>query len=151
MKFVRAIWKLLVGIKDALVLLFMVLFFALLYAALSARPAPVGEGVLALDLDGVVVEEPTPASFGEIASGGSGLKQFRLRSLVAALDEARTDDRVKAVALDLDGFLGGGQAAMSDLSDALRRVRASGKPVVAYATAYTDDGYQLAAAACPRR
>ena len=46
-----------------------------------------------------------------------------------------------------DGFLGGGQVAMGDLADALGRVRASGKPVVAYATAYTDDGYQLAAAA----
>jgi protease-4 len=147
MKFVRAIWKLLVGIKDALVLLFMILFFALLYAGLSARPQAVGDGVLALDLDGVVVEQPARASVSELAGGGSAMKQFRLRELVAALDEARGDDRVKAVALDLDGFLGGGQAAMSDLSDALRRVRSSGKPVVAYATGYTDDGYQLAAAA----
>jgi len=147
MKFVRAIWKLLVGVKDALVLLFMILFFAVLYAGLSARPQPVGEGVLALDLDGVVVEQPSRASVSELAAGGNGLKQYRLRDLVAALDEARTDDRVKAVALDLDGFLGGGQTAMADLSDALSRVRAAGKPVVAYATGYTDDGYQLAAAA----
>ena len=147
MTFVRAIWKLLVGIKDALVLLFMILFFALLYAGLSARPQPVGEGVLALDLDGVVVEQPSLATVSELAAGSTGLKQYRLRDLVAALDGARTDERVKAVALDLDGFLGGGQAAMADLSDALRRVRASGKPVVAYATGYTDDGYQLAAAA----
>ena len=58
-----------------------------------------------------------------------------------------TDDRVKAVALDLDGFTGGGQSALSDLSDAIRGVRASGKPVLAYATGYTDDSYQLAAAA----
>ncbi|MEO5972227.1 MAG: signal peptide peptidase SppA, partial [Sphingomicrobium sp.] len=56
-------------------------------------------------------------------------------------------DRVKAVALDLDGFLGGGQAALGDLAEALVRVRASGKPVIAYATGYSDDGYQLAAAA----
>ncbi|HEY0164910.1 MAG TPA: signal peptide peptidase SppA, partial [Sphingomicrobium sp.] len=132
---------------DGLVLLFMILFFALLYAGLSARPQPVGDGVLAFDLDGVVVEQPSLATVSELASGGTGLKQHRLRDLVAALDEARTDDRVKAVALDLDGFLGGGQTAMADLSDALRRVRASGKPVVAYATGYTDDGYQLAAAA----
>ena len=34
MRFVKAIWKLLVGIKDALVLLFMLMFFGLLYAAL---------------------------------------------------------------------------------------------------------------------
>ena len=54
---------------------------------------------------------------------------------------------MKAVALDLDSFAGGGQAAMSDLSDAIRRVRDSGKPVLAYATGYTDDSYQIAAAA----
>ena len=146
MKFVRAIWKLLVGIKDALVLLFMLLFFGLLYAGLSARPQPITAGVLALDLDGTVVEEPAKLQLSELA-GGNRLKEYRLRDLIAALDEARNDDRVKAVALDLDGFLGGGQTAMSDLSGALRRVRASGKPVIAYAVAYTDDGYQLGAAA----
>ena len=52
MKFVRAIWKLLVGIKDALVLLFMLLFFGMIYAGLSARPAPVRDGVLDLSLKG---------------------------------------------------------------------------------------------------
>ena len=44
MRFVRAVWKLLVGVKDVLVLIFMLMFFGLLYAALSSRPAPVGDG-----------------------------------------------------------------------------------------------------------
>jgi protease-4 len=52
---------------------------------------------------------------------------------------------VKAVALDLDSFIGGGQAALSDVGEALDRVRRAGKPVVAYATAYSDDSYLLAA------
>ena len=147
MKFVRAIWKLLVGIKDALVLILMLLFFAMLYAGLSARPDPVTDGVLALDLDGVVVEQPARAELSAIAAGGAGPRQYRLRDLVAALDEAREDDRVKAVALDLEGFLGGGQTAMADLADALRRVRSAGKPVLAYSVGYGDDHYQLAAAA----
>jgi protease-4 len=133
MKFVRAIWKLLVGIKDALVLVFMLLFFGVLYVGLSAKPQPVGAGVLAFDLDGSVVEQPSSATFAELAGSSSRLNEYRLRDLIAALDEARDDDRVKAVALDLDGFLGGGQAAMSDLSDAVGRVRTSGKPVIAYA------------------
>jgi len=147
MRFVRAIWKLLVGIKDALVLLFMLLFFGLLYVAMSAKPVPVGSGVLALDLNGTVVEQPARAEVAELFTGGGGPKQYRLRDLVAALDEATSDDRVKAVALDLDGFGGGGQVAMADLADALAGVRASGKPVIAYATAYSDDSYQLASAA----
>jgi protease-4 len=147
MRFARAIWKLLVGVKDALVLIFMLMFFGLLYAGLSAKPTPIGEGVLALDLNGTVVEQPSKADVSEILAGGSPSREYRLRDLVAALDNARTDDRVKAVALDLDSFAGGGQAAMSDLSDAIRRVRDSGKPVLAYATGYTDDSYQIAAAA----
>jgi protease-4 len=147
MRFARAIWKLLVGVKDALVLIFMLMFFGLLYAGLSAKPTPLGEGVLALDLNGTVVEQPSKADVSEVLAGGSPTREYRLRDLLAALENARTDDRVKAVALDLDNFAGGGQAAMSDLSDAIRRVRDSGKPVLAYATGYTDDSYQIAAAA----
>ena len=50
MRFVRAVWKLLVGVKDALVLLVMLLFFGLLYAGLSAGPRPLGDGVLLMAL-----------------------------------------------------------------------------------------------------
>src|SRR3954447_16027 len=146
MKFVRAVWKLLVGIKDALVLLFMLVFFASLYAGLSARPAPVKPGVLDVDLKGPVVEQPTRADWADVA-GGSRPQEFRLRDLVAALQQTKTDDRVKAVALDLDAFTGGAQTTMGDLADAIRQVRAAGKPVVAYATGYTNDSYQLASAA----
>jgi len=146
MKFVRAVWKFLVGVKDALVLLFMLLFFGMLYAALSARPAPVKDGVLAFNLRGSVVEQPAKVEFADIA-GGNAVRQYRLRDLIAALDQAKDDERVKAVALDLDGFTGGGQTAMTDLADAIRRVRAAHKPVVAYATGYTNDSYQLASAA----
>ena len=146
MKFVAAIWKLLVGIKDALVLIAMLLFFALIYTALSMRPEPVTAGVLDLSLNGTVVEQPAPADWADVAAG-SAIRQHRLRDIVAALDAARGDGRVKAVALDLDGFLGGGQVAMGDIADAIRRVRAAGKPVVAYAVGYTDDSYLLASAA----
>ena len=146
MKFVRGIWKLLVGIKDALVLIFMLLFFGTMYAALSARPAAVKDGVLTLELKGSVVEQPSRVEFSEIV-GGNRARQYRLRDLVAALDEAKDDSRVKAVALDLDGFAGGGGSAMADLSDAIRRVRDAKKPVIAYAVGYTNDSYQVAAAA----
>ena len=146
MKFVRAIWKLLVGIKDALVLLFMLLFFGLIYAGLNARPAPVKDGVLDLNLNGSVVEQPARLSWSEVA-GGSRLQEYRLRDLVGALDAAKDDSRVKAVALDLDGFTGAGQVVIGDLAEAVRRVRAAGKPVIAYGVGYTDDSYQLASAA----
>src|SRR4249919_2268576 len=140
MNFVRAIWKLLVGIKDALVLLLLILFFAGLYCALSAKPAAVKDGVLDLNLNGSVVEQPSRREWADVA-GSSQAQEYRLRDLVAALDKAKDDDRVKAVALDLDGFTGG------DLTAAVRRVRTAGKPVVAYGVGYTDDSYALASAA----
>ena len=146
MRFVRAIWKLLVGIKDALVLLFMLLFFGLLYAVLSARPAAIGDGVLAMDLDGVLVEQASrPDAIAAFAGAGNITHEFELRNLIATLDTAKDDDRVKAIALDLDGFLGGGQASLSALGEKITEVKKSGKPVIAFATGYTDDRYQLAA------
>jgi len=146
MKFVRAIWKLLVGIKDVLVLIFMLLFFGMIYAALSARPAPVKPGVLDVNINGNLVEQPSRADWADLA-GQPQIRQYRLRDLVQALDSARDDSRVKAVALDLDGFTGGGQTAIDALADAVRQVRAAGKPVIAYGVGYSDDSYQLAAAA----
>ncbi|MBA3666542.1 MAG: signal peptide peptidase SppA [Sphingomonas sp.] len=146
MRFVRAVWKLLVGIKDVLVLIFMLMFFGLLYAVLSARPTAISDGVLAMDLDGVVVEQAArPSPFSSVVGTGKVTQEFALRDLTEALDSARTDDRVKAVALDLDGFLGGGQAALAALGEKLDAVRKAGKPVVAFAAGYTDDRYQLAA------
>lgn len=147
MKFARAIWKLLVGIKDALVLIFMLLFFGIIYAGLSIRPEAVGDGILAMQLDGAVVEQPSTPGFTELAGGGAAPAEYRLRDLVAALDSAKDDSRVKAVALDLERFTGGGQVAITGLADAVRRVRASGKPVIAYSPAYGDDSYLLASAA----
>ena len=145
MRFVRAVWKLLVGIKDALVLLFMLMFFGLLYAALSARPAAIGDGVLAMDLDGVLVEQASrPDALAALAGAGGVTHEFELRDLVATLETAKDDDRVKGIALDLDGFLGGGQASLAALGEKIGEVRKSGKPVIAFAAGYTDDRYQLA-------
>ena len=145
MRFLGAVWKLLVGIKDALVLILMLMFFGLLYVGLQTRPDPVGDGVLVLDLDGTIVEQPSTPDTAELLAGSQRLQEFARRDLVAVLDAAADDGRVKAVALDLDGFLGGGQTALGDVGAALDRVRKSGKPVVAYAAGYSDDGYQLAA------
>ena len=145
MRFLGAVWKLLVGIKDALVLIFMLMFFGFLYVALQSRPDPVGSGVLVLDLDGTVVEQPSAPDTAELLAGSQRLHEFSRRELVDALDAAADDSRVKAVALDLDGFVGGGQTALGDVGAALDRVKKAGKPVVAYAAGYSDDGYQLAA------
>ena len=148
MRFAGRVWRLLVGIKDGLVLVFMLVFFGALFAVLTARPSPaeVRGGALVLKLDGFVVEErqivdPIQA----FLTGQAPLGEYQARDLVRALDAAATDSRITAVVLDLDSFLGGGQVHLETIGAALDRVRAAKKPVVAYATAYANDGLLLAA------
>ncbi|AOH84074.1 signal peptide peptidase SppA [Sphingomonas panacis] len=147
MKLVRGAWKLLVGIKDALVLIAMLLFFGVLFGALAARPggSTTRQGALLLKLDGPIVEQPSEPGTLASLSGSPSAPEYRLRDLVRALDKAKGDSDVKVVVLDLDSFGGGYPAAVNEVADAIRRVRDSGKPVLAYATAYTDSGYRLAA------
>lgn len=142
----RKVWKILVGIKDALVLVLMLLFFAGLYAVLSASPYDdsAAEGALLLDLDGPIVEQTTEQAPADIVTGGV-LREHRARDIIHALNSAAADDRVRAVALDLDLLVGGGQTTIGDVADAIDRVRRANKPVLAYATGYSDDSYLLAA------
>ena len=44
MRLLSGAWKILVGIKDGLVLLLLLLFFGLLYAVLTSSPNPVVPG-----------------------------------------------------------------------------------------------------------
>ena len=148
MRFAGKVWRLLVGIKDGLVLLFMLLFFAALFAILTARPSPaqVRDGALLLELDGVIVEERTPVDpFAALLSGSAPVGEYQARDLVRAIDAAAGDERIEAVVLDLDRFMGAGQVHLAEVGAALDRVRAADKPVLAYATAYGDDGVFLAA------
>lgn len=148
MKLVRGAWKLLVGIKDALVLVAMLLFFGALFVALNARSSAgaIKDGALLLRLDGAIVEQPADVAPFALLSGEPMARQFRLRDVVRAIDAGRDDSRVKAIVIDLDGFGGAYPAAAAEVADALVRARAK-KPVLAYATSYMDSAYRIAAAA----
>lgn len=148
MRFVGKAWRVLVGVKDGLVLIVMLFFFGVLYSALSASPYrdSARRGTLRLDISGAIVEQPSRTdTLAAALGGGSVVREYRVAQLLHSLDEAARDDRIRAVALDLDVFTGGGQTAITDVGAALDRFRRSGKRVVAYANGYSDDGYQLAA------
>jgi protease IV len=148
MIFARKVWHFLVAIKDGLVLLFMLLFFMALYAALTARPSAgtLRDGALLLSLKGSVVEEPAARDPIEgLFSGESQPREYRARDLVRAVELAATDDHIKTVVLDLSEFSGGGLVTMQELGGAMDKVRAAKKPVLTYAMVYSDDALLLAA------
>ncbi|MGZ3265607.1 MAG: signal peptide peptidase SppA [Croceibacterium sp.] len=148
MSFAGKVWRLLVGIKDALSLLFLLLFFWAVYLVLSVRPSPtdVRTGALLLELDGRVVEEPSRVRpLDALLSSAAPTREFAARDLVTSIDQAAKDDRIKAIALDMSTFVGGGLVPIEEIGEALDRFRRTGKPVLAYAVAYTDDSMMLAA------
>lgn len=148
MGFARKVWRLLVGIKDGLALLFLLLFFVSLFAVLSSRPNPgfVRDGALLLDINGSIVEEVSPIDpLQALISQTLPAREYAARDLVRAIDAAAADERVEALALDLTGFLGGGAVHMSEVGAALDRFSSADKPIFAYAYAYSDDSLLLAA------
>ncbi len=147
MSFAKSVWKILVAIKDGLVLLFLLLFFAGLYAVLSIRPAPgqVKDGALYLPLTGFVVEEASEISPAAFLSGNTPVAEYPARDLSRAISEAATDKRIKAVVLDLEAFGGGASVHLSQIGAAMDKVRAAKKPVLVRSLIYTDDAMQLAA------
>jgi protease IV len=148
MAFLKTTWRVMMAVKNGLALIFLLIFFALLYAFLSSGPNPgsVRDGALYLQLDGVVSEQPAAIDPLEaLISQRVPVREHRQRDIVRALDLAVGDPRIKAVVLDLDRFMGGGQTNLAAIGERLDKVRKAGKPVYSFATGYSDDGYQLAA------
>ena len=146
--FPRRVWKLLVAIKDGLALVFLLLFFALLFGLLAGRPnasLPVSKGALLIEFDGVLSEQPADIDPLAMLSGSDVLRELRVRDVVHALESAAEDKRVTSVVLDFDRFLGGGQVSLAEIGAAVDKVRAKDKPVLAFATGYSADSYQIAA------
>ena len=148
MKLVRLAWNVIRGVKDVLVLMFMLLFFGALYFAMSVEPNPVKSkgGALLLAFDGPIVDQTATADPRELLLGGGDVgQQYRLDDVLHAIETAATDDRIKTVVLDLDRFGGAGRVALENIGQSLDKVRAAKKPVLAFATGYFDGSYALAA------
>ncbi|KAB7648376.1 signal peptide peptidase SppA [Polymorphobacter fuscus] len=149
MAIVRGFWRVLVGVKDLLVLILLLLFFVGIWSLLNGRaPAQMPNGAaLVLDMDGAIVDQAAEQSPFQALTGSDIGAQREVRDYIRAIDTAAGDNRIRALVLDLDTFVGAGQANLQSVGAALQRFRRTGKPINAYATAYTDDGYYLAAQA----
>jgi protease-4 len=148
MQFLKGVWTFLVGVKDALVLLFLLLLFGLLWASLSMRAPTVSVpdgAALEIDLDGLLVDEAAEPAPLALLGGQDIIPETETLALVRAIDKAADDPAIRMITLILDGFMGGGQANLESVGAALKRFRAKNKEVEAWATAYTDSGYYLAA------
>lgn len=99
------------------------------------EPRLPGTMVLSLDLEAQFRESPSSDPFAAL----SGKRAYVVRTVVAAIDAAAIDPKVKG----LFATLGGGAlplATAQEIRDAVSRFRASGKPAVAFAETMGEGG-----------
>lgn len=135
-------------------LLFNLIFLAIVVAVVasfwrSGPPALQDKTALVLGLAGPLVEQRSGSARESVLAQvqGNESPQTQLRDLIAVLDAAAKDPKITHAILSLDEFQGGGLAALREAAAALQRFRASGKPLVAWASTYDQRQYLLAAQA----
>ena len=147
----RRLWRLVDGTRRLLLnLLFLALIGALVWAFATRGPAALQDKtVLVLNLRGPVVEQYS-GSWRDTALGrarGEEAGQVQLRDLLDVLDAAAKDPQITQALLVLDEFQGAGLATLREISVALQRFKASGKPVVAWGSRFDQRQYHVASAA----
>lgn len=137
--------------RTVLNVLFLLLIAVVLFAVFKheSRPALRDDTALVLALKGPLVEEPSAASRSNALARleGEGMSSVRLRDLIAVLDAAAKDPQITRAVLILDDFDGAGLASTRDAAEALRRFKASGKPIIAWGSSFDQRQYYLAAQA----
>ena len=130
-------------IAGILMFAMMILMVASVAKMDSKDMVPVRTGsVLKVDL-GRISGDRTPSGL-TMSIGGS--KSVGLVDAVYAIRNAATDDRINALYLTDDGLSGLSWGSLSELRDAIEDFRDK-KPVVAYATTWSQGGYYVASAA----
>lgn len=104
--------------------------------------------VLVYDLSAIIVDAPTPLDWGEALLGGAPQAQLSLYQAVTAIRQAAEDDRIVALYLKgSDTGLGAGLANQVDLHQAIAAFKATGKPILAYDSRWSEREYYLASLA----
>ncbi|WP_197492982.1 signal peptide peptidase SppA [Woeseia oceani] len=143
-----AIWRAIDGVRKVLHLIVLLFVFSIIVAALtSSAPSLPAKAALQIPLYGNLVEQlegdPFDRALAELMDDVA--PQVLVRDVVAALDYAADDPRIKVVVLDLGGLGGGGLSKARRIADALVTFRESGKLVIAHADYFSQTAYYLAA------
>jgi protease IV len=144
------IWRGLDGLRKVLhLILLIVIFGAIVWAVSSSTPGVPDRAALVVQPEGSLVEQLSgdPVQRAIENARGQERQETLLWDLTDAIRGAATDNRIRVLVLDLDKMESAGQPELEELTSAIRKFRASGKPVIAYGTAYEQDQYYLAAQA----
>lgn len=103
------------------------------------------DSILTIDLSGAVTDRVAPTDFYSVIMGEDG-SSIALNELVAAINHAAEDSKIKGIMLYCNGA-SAGLAQSQAIINALQDFRESGKWVWAYGDSYTQGNYFIASAA----
>lgn len=131
-------------VVTVLLIIFLVAIFA------SHKVAVPSSAALVVDPQGALVEQlsgdPAERALNRML-GRKQRPQTRLRDVIAAIEQAKDDHRIKVLVLETDGLQSAGMSDLQDIGRAIRDFKHSGKPVFALGDSYSQAQYYLAAMA----
>jgi protease-4 len=129
-------------------LIFLTIVILLLWAIFGGGVRPLAPKTsLVLDLKGDLVEQATGGLRETLMAGvgGQSRRTVQLRDVLRVLDAAARDSNISSVVLILDEMDGAGLAMLREVGAAVDRVKAAGKPVIAWSGSYDQKRYLVAA------
>jgi len=128
-------------------LIFLIIVIVLLIAMFGGGVKPIAaKTALVLELRGDLVEQHSGTVRDAFMANVSGeqRRSVQLRDLLTVLDAAGKDAHISSVVLLLDELDGAGLAMLHEVGAAIDRVKAAGKPVVAWGGRYDQRQYLIA-------
>lgn len=141
------LWSGIDGLRKVLHLVLLLVLFSVLVGAIPGGvPETPKNAALVIAPAGYLVDELE----GDVLSRaieelqGQAVPQTLVRDVTEALVRAASDDNVPSVVINLDNLYGGGLTKLEEIAQAMQVFRASGKPIYAYGSFYSQEGYYLA-------
>jgi len=146
MKFLRELLAAILGVFIAFGIMFV--FFMIIGSSLGSADAIVvkDKSVLEINLNSPVRDDYSVSDpFAELI-GDSDADVLELHEIINAIENAKTDDKIKGISLDAM-WVNAGLAQTQAIRDKLIDFKSAGKFITAYADYYTQKGYYLGSVA----
>jgi protease-4 len=148
-RFFSAVWSGINGLRKVLHLVLLLLIFMLIFGVMSGEAPPIlpHKAALVVQPVGALVEQMTGDPYERAIAElmGDAQPQTLVQDVVDALEAAKNDSKIAAVHLELSMLTSAGMDKLERIAAAIESFRESGKPVIASADFYSQQGYYLAA------
>lgn len=148
-RFLKSIWRFITALKHATGnLLFLALLTLIIVSIFTSEISKIpSRTALILNPAGIIVDQKTILDpFDQfIRNSQDNDAETLLKDLLDALDNARTDERIRALVLELGNLDGASISNLQVLGKALERFKEDGKPIYAFSQEFSQAQYYLAA------